>query len=163
MNSSKINDWLQVVGLFGVIGSLMFVGLQMKQDREIALSVAAQARTDTTIQNLMGISANPYFMSAIDKIATNGIESLLPSERQAMSFASNTLLFNFENIHYQYSNGFVPEDRWGGTREALKVVLLQQYYGTRQQFEANPSIWREAFQVVIHELIAEIDAEAAQQ
>jgi hypothetical protein len=45
MNSSKINDWLQVVGLFGVIASLVFVGLQMRQDREIALSEAYQDRT----------------------------------------------------------------------------------------------------------------------
>jgi hypothetical protein len=35
---SKINDWLQVVGMFGVIASLIFVGLQMKQAHEIALS-----------------------------------------------------------------------------------------------------------------------------
>ena len=34
MDSAKLNDWLQVVGLFGVIASLIFVGLQMKQDRD---------------------------------------------------------------------------------------------------------------------------------
>ncbi len=38
MDSTKLNDWLQVVGLFGIIGSLIFVGLQMKQDRQIALA-----------------------------------------------------------------------------------------------------------------------------
>jgi len=38
--STRLNEWLQVAGLFGVIASLMFVGLQMKQQQEIALSAA---------------------------------------------------------------------------------------------------------------------------
>ena len=38
MHSNKLNDWLQIVGLFGVIGSLIFVGIQLKQTQAIALS-----------------------------------------------------------------------------------------------------------------------------
>lgn len=34
----KLGDWLQIIGLFGVIGSLIFVGLQLKQTQAIALS-----------------------------------------------------------------------------------------------------------------------------
>ena len=64
MDSGKLNEWLQVVGLFGVIASLMFVGLQMKQDREIALSAATQARTETTIQSILGMVSNPIFAAA---------------------------------------------------------------------------------------------------
>ena len=36
MGSGKLNDWLQLVGLLGVLGGLMFVGMQLRQDREIA-------------------------------------------------------------------------------------------------------------------------------
>ena len=38
MRTSEINDWLQVAGLLGVIISLVFVGQQLKQDRQFALS-----------------------------------------------------------------------------------------------------------------------------
>jgi hypothetical protein len=38
LDAAKISDWLQVIGMFGVIASLVFVGLQMKQTQEIALS-----------------------------------------------------------------------------------------------------------------------------
>jgi len=40
VKSADINDWLQVAGLAGVIASLVFVGLQLKQDRQFALSEA---------------------------------------------------------------------------------------------------------------------------
>ena len=38
--TSRLNDWLQLLGFIGVIGGLVFVGLQLQQDREIA-SVAS--------------------------------------------------------------------------------------------------------------------------
>ena len=74
MDSAKLNEWMQVVGIFAVVASLIFVGLQMQQDREIALSVATQARTETTVQSIAANAANPFYMSAIDKIANGDAE-----------------------------------------------------------------------------------------
>ena len=38
MKSAKLNDWIQVTGIFALVSSLIFVGLQIKQTSEIALS-----------------------------------------------------------------------------------------------------------------------------
>ena len=60
MDIAKINDWLQVLGIFGVIASLIFVGLQMKQTQEIALAETYNARAAQTIGGLcerLGFSA----------------------------------------------------------------------------------------------------------
>jgi hypothetical protein len=38
MNSDKMRDWLQLVGMAAVVASLVFVGLQIRQSDEIALS-----------------------------------------------------------------------------------------------------------------------------
>ena len=38
MNSAKLHDWLQIVGLAAVVGSLIFVGLQVKQADDIAFA-----------------------------------------------------------------------------------------------------------------------------
>ena len=43
MISKELNDWLQVVGLFGILGGLIFVGLQLSQDRRVALSEGVSA------------------------------------------------------------------------------------------------------------------------
>ena len=67
MNTSRINDWLQVVGLFGVIGSLVFVGLQMKQTQEIALSAIYQARVDSSVEHNASNASNPTYVSGIAK------------------------------------------------------------------------------------------------
>lgn len=161
MDSARLNDWLQVIGLFGVIGSLIFVGMQMKQDHEIALSVATQARTETTIQNIMGAASNPYYMSAIDKIADGEQDSLTASEQHAVRSQGIAVLFNLENVHFQYEQGFIPPERWSATRETLKG-LLRPSWGPKAQYKANPSAWRAPFQSLVNELLAELDAEVAE-
>jgi hypothetical protein len=45
MDSAKLNDWMQVIGIFAVVASLIFVGLQMQQDREIAAVEAMSSRS----------------------------------------------------------------------------------------------------------------------
>ena len=44
MLTEKINDWLQIVGMVGIIGSLIFVGLQLKQSQDIAVAGQNQER-----------------------------------------------------------------------------------------------------------------------
>ena len=50
MESKTIRDWLEVAGLLGVIGSLLFVGFEVRQSRQIAsmdqLAVARQMVSD---------------------------------------------------------------------------------------------------------------------
>ena len=162
MDSSKINDWLQVVGLFGVIGSLLFVGLQMKQDQEIARSSASQARTELSVQYLLDSSANAELASAESKLLSGNRESLDYSEKRVLRLNQTALLFVYENIHYQYVNGFVAQERWQGTRASIKSVLLT-LTGLRERYEANPAQWSESFQDILDKIIAEIDAEAAAQ
>ena len=46
MNKVELNDWLQILGMLGVIASLIFVGLQMRQSQQIALAGQVQARAE---------------------------------------------------------------------------------------------------------------------
>lgn len=157
--SVRVNDWLQVAGLFGLIASLLFVGLQMRQQQEIALSAATQARTETTIQAISAQFANPYYMSGMDKLEAGDAIGLTPSERRAVSAYGMTVLFNFENVHYQFLKGFVPEERWAGTLETFRGVLTQPG-GAVDTYRANPSAWRVTFQEVVDSLLTEIQDDA---
>ena len=67
MKSQNLNDWLQIVGMFGVIGSLIFVGLQLKQSQAIALSETYQNRTVANIEMNVGAMSSPEFLSADKK------------------------------------------------------------------------------------------------
>jgi hypothetical protein len=48
MDSARLNDWLQVIGIFALVASLIFVGLQMKQTQQIGEGEAAAYYSEIT-------------------------------------------------------------------------------------------------------------------
>ena len=105
MNTTKINEWLQIIGTFGVIASLLFVGLQMKQSQQIALSATYQARTATTVEAYTGTIGSPELLSGIAKVYSNATESLTAQEFIAVKFDFDTYMQIYENNHLQHELG----------------------------------------------------------
>ena len=101
MDSAKLNDWMQVLGIFALVASLIFVGLQMQQSHEIASSQTQQARTDATVEMIVSSAENPYFVSALAKYQTGHPESVTPEEYAALSQMAVAILWQMENGHYQ--------------------------------------------------------------
>ena len=47
----SFDAWIQLLGMVGVLGGLVFVGLEMQQSQRIALANTQQERTNTAIAN----------------------------------------------------------------------------------------------------------------
>lgn len=47
MDLAMLNDWMQVVGIFAVVVSLIFFGMQMRQTQEISVATLYQMRSDS--------------------------------------------------------------------------------------------------------------------
>ena len=46
-NMSSLNNFLQMIGVLGVIASLIFVGLELRQSQKIALAKTQQERNNS--------------------------------------------------------------------------------------------------------------------
>ena len=123
MNSAKLNDWLQVAGMFAVVASLIFVGLQMRQDHGIALSGIYQARAQMTIDINLA-STNPAdFVSATAKIYADEIDKITPEELVTLEYNLAASIVLLENNHYQYETGFLSESHWARSRRDLHCLF----------------------------------------
>ena len=71
MDSAKLNDWMQVVGIFAVVASLIFVGLQMKQAQDIAVAAQYQERTASSIEAVSARSQIAAVKSEMAKIISD--------------------------------------------------------------------------------------------
>ena len=49
MDSAKVNDWLQIAGMLGIIASLVFVGVQVRLTQEIGEGESATHYMEATI------------------------------------------------------------------------------------------------------------------
>lgn len=170
MNSEKLHDWLQVIGMAAVVASLIFVGLQLKQSQEIAIANQYQSRFDS----IAGITA--AFLQSDAAMVVLGEEvrrETFPNE----SFSTETrkwiqdqpadeLAFRalygmlrlkiFDNLFFQYQAGFLSEEAWKAYRVEFREELANSQLWTRTIFDHNPDIWRDSFQGLVKELSKEI-------
>ena len=86
MNSEKLHDWLQLVGMAAIVVSLIFVGFQIRQSEDAAMSELSQSTVAVGIE----ISALMAENSSVWLRACAG-EELSPSEQ---------LIAN--NIYFRY-------------------------------------------------------------
>ncbi|MFL2851365.1 MAG: hypothetical protein ACJZ8R_14605 [Pseudohongiellaceae bacterium] len=114
---------LNMVGVAGVIASLLFVGLEIQQSHVIALSTQQQARAHKAIDMIVG------FLEAeqdYDAIMRN--EELLEDNQFQMArrnFYQGAFYFA-ENDFNQYQNGLLTDaDFEGKVRNVLEYLLGQ--------------------------------------
>jgi len=124
LNATKLNDWMQVVGIFAVVASLIFVGLEMRQAREISMSQAYQARGAAVVEWDTAFAANPAALSASRKAADGAADEITTEEYEALRYMILGLFHLFDNAHYQYQEGFVSQEFWNMTRENLKGQMM---------------------------------------
>jgi len=164
MDTAKLNDWMQVIGIFALVASLLFVGLQLQQSQEIAEAQTQQGRTDATITMITSTAENPYYVSAAAKFRAGQPELISAEEYSALSQFATGFLFQLENGQYQNARGFLAEDQWVRSRRRLKYMLAgHSILPVREVYEENPLVWSVKFQQLVEQMIDEIDAESESQ
>ncbi len=148
-DAAKINDWLQVIGMFGLIASLIFVGMQIRQDRQIALSSIYQARSDASVEYAMSVTNSPEVLNAIAKIYSNKSDELTLQEAVALEYLLGANMTMFENNHQQYVAGFLSQEHWQRNLEELRCEI--DWPGARQLISGWH--YRESFEKVLDEII----------
>lgn len=158
LKTTNWKDIAELVGLAAIVGSLIFVGLQMKQSHEIALSAAQQNRTDSALNMIITSAENPHFVSALSKSQSSNREPLSPDEFAVMSQYAIALLYQYENNLFQYESGFRTESRWLASKRTLTTFLTDNYpIPMRTAYEQNRGFYVVDFQNVVDDLIEEID------
>jgi len=168
-------DWVQIAGHVGLIASLLFVGFQLKQDREIAIAATFQDRATAVSQAMSAFAANAVAVKANIKITT-GLDPNTPSPTLLRNIGIDPQLdlttfevftsvinklsiwFMWDNSHYQYTTGFLPEEHWVRIRADIKRALKGDPV-TVFAYRDNVVLNRAGFREVIVELLAEIEQE----
>ena len=119
MNKIELNDWLQILGMFGVIASLIFVGLQMRQSQQIALAGQVQARAEMLTNRslaLMEGEVEAVYSALRQSAQSNEFQAPVSELSERVNFQiSNQLAWSvgiMTNTFYQYNAGFLSEEQY---------------------------------------------------
>lgn len=127
MNANKLNDWLQIIGMFSVVASLVFVGFELRQAHEISLSQAYQSRASAAVEFNSAFAANAAALSAFRKSAEGAGNTITAEERDALTRTLFGVYFLYDNAYYQYQQGFVSDDFWLTTRRSMKAMMSNPF------------------------------------
>ncbi len=158
MNTASWKDIAELIGIAAIVASLVFVGLQMKQSHEIALSEIYQQRTTAVAEWNMSLASNDRALSAFEKSATGRADEITPQEARSATPVVVAAIFFYENSQYQHALGFLPDEHWDRARHALKKNMKDPiWHASILSFKGN---MRPSFVAVLDEIENELASEA---
>ena len=119
MNSAKLNDWMQVVGIFAVVVSLIFVGYQLKQSQDIAIAGQNQERQSVALNyyaSLIEVDeiVDYYGAQHREHLEANVDVDNHRSDRMiGLSYIRSRMRLSiYDNNHFQFQSGFMTAESW---------------------------------------------------
>lgn len=103
IGSAKLNDWVQGVGIFALVASLIFVGIEVRQNSIATRSATNAAVKDSFRESNLVLASSPELARATSANAENPADS--PPEAKIQMLALWRALFHtWSNVHRQHLN-----------------------------------------------------------
>ena len=150
MKKINLNTVVQTLGMLGVIGSLIFVGLQMKQSQEIALAAQNSVRTG-------------YFLASIDSLAEQGLDyheyllqvnGVKPATKEYEWLRHNqthAFWFIAENDFLQNELGLIDDSVWQAKLAVYQMACRMTLLNSRDIYLLRRPMLNSRFVALIEE------------
>ncbi|MAS61176.1 MAG: hypothetical protein CMQ07_08745 [Gammaproteobacteria bacterium] len=112
MKREIVQDLVQFLGMIGIIGSLIFVGLQMQQTQQIAIAGQVQARAEMGVNRILNGLEGNLDANRLFNYANFDYEELNEEEKLIARNMHNWIGIMVENNFSQYQMGLFADDYW---------------------------------------------------
>ncbi len=111
----SFDTWIQLLGMVGVLGGLVFVGLEMQQTQQIAIAGQTQARNQQQLDFFLGVltTENEALRATMrGSIVQLDYADLPQEEADVLRYVRTYRSITLQNAFQQYNVGLLPEDVW---------------------------------------------------
>ena len=115
MNFDKWRFGAEITGIVALVASLIFVGLQMRQDREIALADLVESRNELFVNRwTTGMQSDAYLSAWAKLYATHDWDTGTLTEQEIAAAEIDALMWwtYLEVTFRQHRLGLVDDDEW---------------------------------------------------
>jgi hypothetical protein len=120
MKKVGLDVWIQLIGMLSIVGSLIFVGLEMRQTQQIAIAGQVQARAQMQVDRLLtGLEGN-LDIYRIWNTNNYEYEDLNEDEKLVAEAIHAWKQAMLENNFFQYSVGLFAEEYWEQTQGRIQ-------------------------------------------
>ena len=134
MKKVSLDTWIQLLGMVGLLGGLIFVGLEMRQSQIIALGAQQHARTELAgALWLAGLEGETDIHAAMSK----PWPELSDHQKSVREQIQRYYWILLQNNHYQYELGLINEELWAQIEGRIRVRYSECHL--RNMIIADPS------------------------
>ena len=124
MNWEAMSAIGEVVGAVGVIVSLVYLALQIRQNSNVIRSATRQSISTTQVELGLRIGESAELRAAMGKLWDLGDRPTAAQDAEIRNlFLYRAFLRAYENQYHQYEDGTFDADMWIGYRENMRLVF----------------------------------------
>ena len=150
MTRISIEDLVQLLAMMGIIGSLIFVGLEMRQSQRIAMAGQQMERTAITTNGFTAFNEAGLDWHSVAFANRPELADQFPPGIAAGRNNFHQTLFIYENDYFQFSQGLMPSDVWQAKLAGLGFYYDQCNY--REIMEVRKSFFSQGLIDIIDSL-----------
>ena len=115
----SFDTWIQLIGMFSIVASLIFVGLEMRQSQRIALASQQGERVSYFLSMVDSLSESQISYREILSMASGGTP-IKEEYRWAVDNVGDMYWWIVENDFLQYTLGLMDENIWQAKLAGLR-------------------------------------------
>ena len=142
MDAVVIGTLAQVVSALGVIMSLVYLAIQVRQNTRAVRHSTHHALTVTRL-DYIALVAQDVELSRILRLGSQDLARLSEEEGYRFNLIMYYLFSAGENFYYQNRQGVLDAEQWDRWRSALRYYFTQP--GIRTWFETSPIQFTSSF------------------
>ena len=128
----SFDTWIQLFGMIGLLGGLMFVGLEMQQSQRIAIAGQVQARNDSLMSYIMApLEGNSVALQFFDLNQVSEGNAVIDfsneEERLVYDQIVRFRVVSLQNAWQQYNLEMIPEDTFKYTSGLIMSMYNNCY------------------------------------
>ena len=143
-SNGRLRSWTEVVGVLGVVVSLLFVGYEIRQNTKVARAEAYRAFVGE-VTDWYALASDPEFNELFVRLRQEGYDALTPAE-QGQLFANTMMIFRvYEGLHKEVTEQILDESA---------LLLLSQ---SKWDWEWMDRIWPEIRRNLTPDFVAYVE------
>ncbi len=158
MKKIDLGQTIAILANVGVIGSLIFVGVQVQQGALATRSATVLQLKDSWVQLNLASATSVELAEAFRSVETQGWNNADYIAKELVSGFYRTLFHNWSNAHYQYQNGTLEEEQWASHLREAQASLRNP--AIRQVWSDWGYVYDDPFRNLMDDLIAQSAVES---
>ena len=146
MNWDAIGALGEILGAMAVIGSLLFVGVQIRSNTRASQIATTHNLTDIFLTVTAKISEDPE-MARIWAQQSRDISVLSASDLQRLVPLNVMVLRSFEDVFHHHQMGQMSDEMWEGWQAFILTIC--SYPGVRSIWESRKYYYSRSFQAFV--------------